>query len=51
MFNGHQEVLKSSVSKFVGVYGNVISLNKSSRFAEDTLHKTLELYKNKHLKN
>jgi hypothetical protein len=44
-------IIKHNVSKFVGVYGSVISLNELGSFIEDTLHKALELYKLKHSKN
>jgi hypothetical protein len=44
-------IIKHNVSKFVGVYGNVIFLNELGSFVKDTLHKALELYKFKHPKN
>jgi hypothetical protein len=44
-------IIKHDVFKFVGVYGSIISLNESRSFAKDILHKTLTLYKLKHLKN
>jgi hypothetical protein len=43
-------IIKHNVSKFVGVYGSVISLNESGSFAKNTFHKTLKLYKLKHFK-
>jgi hypothetical protein len=44
-------IVKHNVYKFVGVYGNVISLNELGSSIKDTLHKALELYKLKHPKN
>jgi hypothetical protein len=44
-------IIEHNVSKFVGVYGSVISLNELGSSIEDTLHKTLELYKLEHSKN
>ncbi len=44
-------IIKHNVSKFVGVYGSVISLNELGSSIEDTLHKALELYKHKYPKN
>jgi hypothetical protein len=44
-------IIKHNVFKFVGVYGNVISLNELGSSIEDIVHKTLELYKLKYSKN
>lgn len=38
------------ISKFVGVYGNIASLNESRSSTEYILHNAFQLYKLKHLK-
>jgi len=47
---GNKMGIEHDVFKFVGVYGNVVFLNKSNNFAKNRFHKMFKLYKLKHLK-
>lgn len=42
--------IKHDVSKFIGIYSQVVKLNKSGTSAADTLRKAHDLYKSKHVK-
>lgn len=43
-------LIKHDISKFIGVYGNIASLNESRSSTKYILHNAFQLYKLKHLK-
>jgi len=47
---GNKMGIEHDVSKFVGVYGNVVFKNESNNFAKNKLHKMFKFYEFKHLK-